>query len=230
MIWTRSSGGERVIVIGLGRFGGSVALALHELGYGVTGIDSDEQTVARMADRIALAVQGDGADEEVLRSLQVDRCMAAIVGQGRSIESGLLSTLHLKRLGVQHVVAKATSAVHGELLMRVGADRIVFPERDAGVRLAHALVVPSIDDYISLSARSGVAKFVAPDSFVGRTLADLLDVTGARLSVLMIKRDAVMISSPALAERVEAGDELVVAGADRDIETFVEATVDDHRR
>jgi trk system potassium uptake protein TrkA len=229
MIWTRSNGGERVIVIGLGRFGRSVALTLHELGYGVTGVDIDEKTVADLADSIALAVQGDGADEELLQSLQVDRCIAAIVGQGRSIESGLLTTLHLKRLGVQHVVAKATSAVYGDLLLRVGADRVVFPERDAGVRLAHSLVVPSIDDYISLSGSAGVAKFVAPAVFIGRSLADLHDLTKARISVLMIKRGAVMISSPALSERVQAGDELVVAGPDRDIETFVEAAVDDDR-
>lgn len=224
MVWTRSSGGERVVVIGLGRFGRSVALTLHQLGYGVTGIDIDEQIVANLADSIALAVQGDGSDEQLLKSLQVDRCMAGIVGQGGSIEGSLLATLHLKRLGVEYVVAKAVSQVHAELLERVGADRIVFPERDAGLRLAHALAVPSINDYISLSAAAGVAKFVAPEFFVGRSLSEIHDLTKASLSVLMIKRASLMISSPALSERVQTGDELVVAGPDRDIEAFVEAT------
>ena len=224
MVWARGTGNERVIVIGLGRFGRSVALTLHQLGYGVTGIDTDEQIVANMAELIALAVQGDGTDLPLLKSLQVDRCMAGIVGQGRSIEGSLLATLHLKRLGVEHVVAKATSQVHAELLERVGADRIVFPERDAGVRLAHALTVPSLNDYISLSASAGVAKFVVPASFVGRSLSEIHDLTRASLSVLMIKRTSVMNSSPAMSERIQQGDELVVAGPDRDIEAFVETT------
>jgi trk system potassium uptake protein len=214
---------QRVVVIGLGRFGQSVARTLHNLGYGVTGIDINERTVAEMANFVSLAAQGDGSNEELLRSLHVDRAQVAIVAQGRDLESNLLTTLSLKRLGVPWVVAKATSDLHGELLSRIGADRIIFPERDEGLRLAHALAVPSITDYISLSPSSGVAKFPAPEHFIDRTLAELHAETNAKLSVFLIKRSNTIITSPSFTERILVVDELVVAGPDEAIEAFVEA-------
>ena len=213
---------RRVTVIGLGRFGRSVAQTLHELGYGVTVIDLDEQLVAEAGHYVALAAQGDGADEELLRSLEVDRAAVGIVAQGRNIEANLLATLQLKRLGVPWVVAKATSDLHGELLSRIGANRIIYPEWDAGVRLAHALAVPNINDYISLSPTSGVAKFTAPPQFVDRTLAEVHAVAHAKLTVLLIKRGNTLITSPSSVERIQEGDQLVVAGPDGEIEAFVE--------
>jgi trk system potassium uptake protein len=214
---------QRVVVIGLGRFGQSVARTLHDLGYGVTGIDINERTVTEMANFVSLAAQGDGSNEELLRSLQVDRAQVAIVAQGRDLEANLLTTLSLKRIGVPWVVAKATSELHGELLSRIGADRIIFPERDEGLRLAHALAVPSITDYSSLSPSSGVAKFPAPVHFIGKTLSDLHADTNAKLSVFLIKRNETIITSPSFTEHILARDELVVAGPDEDIEAFVEA-------
>jgi trk system potassium uptake protein len=214
---------QRVVVIGLGRFGRSVAQTLHNLGYGVTGIDINERAVNEMANFVSLAAQGDGSNEELLRSLQVDRAQVAVVAQGRDLEANLLTTLSLKRIGVPWVVAKATSDLHGELLSRIGADRIIFPERDEGLRLAHALAVPSITDYISLSPSSGVAKFPAPAHFIGRTLAELHAETNAKLSVFLIKRSNTIITSPSFTERILDDDELVVAGPDEDIEAFVEA-------
>lgn len=215
---------RRVVVIGLGRFGRSVASTLHDLGYGVTAIDLDERSVAEMADTVAIAAQGEGSDEALLRSLEVDRADVAIVAQGRNLEANLLSTLLLKRLGVPWVVAKATSELHGELLRRIGADRIVFPERDQGIRLAHALAVPSINDYISLSPTSGVAKFTAPPSFVGQTLEKVHSVSRVKLSILLIKRGNLLLSSPSWNEVIQQGDQIVVAGADAQIEAFVETT------
>ncbi len=218
---------RRVTVIGLGRFGQSVARTLHELRYEVLAIDVGERQVAEAREFAALAAQGDGTDEEVLRSLQVERSTAAIVAQGSHLETSILATLVLKRIGVPWVVAKATSELHGEVLRRVGADRVIFPERDAGVRLAHTLGVPRIDDYISLSPTSGVAKFAAPPNLAGRTLAEAHRVCGAHLSVLAIKRGRHLITTPSLAERIERGDELVVIGPDTEIEAFVEARRDE---
>ena len=215
---------QRVVVIGLGRFGRSVANTLHSLGYGVMAIDIDEKSVAEMADKVSLAAQGDGSSEELLRSLNADRSQVGIVAQGRNLEANLLSTLTLKRIGVPWVVAKATSELHGELLRRIGADRIVFPERDEGVRLAHALAVPSITDYISLSPSSGVAKFPAPAHFIGKTLAELHADTNAKMTVFLIKRENTIITNPSFTERIAARDELVVAGPDEAIEAFVETT------
>ena len=218
----RADDARRVAVIGLGRFGRSVAQTLHELGYGVTGIDLSERLVEEASSYVALAAQGDGADEELLRSLEVDRAAVGIVAQGRNIEANLLATLQLKRLGVPWVVAKATSDLHGELLRRIGANRVIFPERDAGVRLAHALAVPSITDYISLSPTSGVAKFTAPSPFIGRTLSEINAAADATLTVLLIRRGNTLLSLPSPVERIEPDDVLVVAGSDKDIELFAE--------
>jgi trk system potassium uptake protein TrkA len=215
---------QRVVVIGLGRFGRSVARTLHTLGYGVTAIDIDEKAVNEMANSVSLAAQGDGSSEELLRSLQADRAQVGIVAQGKDLEANLLTTLSLKRVGVPWVVAKATSDLHGELLTRIGADRVIFPERDEGMRLAHALAVPSITDYISLSPSSGVAKFPAPAHFINKSLGDLLAETNAKLSVFLIKRGNTIITSPSFTERIRENDELLVAGPDEGIETFAEAT------
>lgn len=213
---------ERVIVVGLGRFGRSVARTLHDLGYEVTAIDLDERQVEAAASFTSLAVQGDGADEELLRSLQADRAGVGIVAQGRSLEANVIAALILKKAGVKWVVAKATNDLHGELLRRIGVNRIVYPERDSAVRLAHAIAVPNINDYISLSPTSGVAKFEAPPEFIGKNLAELTADVVARISVLLVKRGNQMISAPSDQDPIQAGDEIVVAGPDRDIERFVE--------
>jgi trk system potassium uptake protein TrkA len=211
-----------VAVIGLGRFGTSLARTLHELGYDVTAIDIGERQVAEAADFVTLAAQGDGTDEEMLRSLHVERSDVGVVAQGENLEASVLTTLLLKRLGVPWVVAKAKTALHGELLARIGADRVVFPERDAGVRLAHSLAVRHINDYIPLSPTTGVAKLTAPAPFVGQTLAALCGERQTKLNVLLIKRGQTLITVPHYDERVQAGDELLVVGPDREIEAFIQ--------
>lgn len=216
--------GNRVTVVGLGRFGTSVARTLYELGYEVTAIDSDQHRIEEAADFTSLAAQGDATDEELLRSLDVHHSDVAIVSMSSNLEASILATLQLKRIGVPWVIAKARAELHGELLNRIGANRVILPERDAGVRLARSLAVPSINDYISLSPTTGVAKFIAPPHFVGRTLQEMLAHSGAKLSVLLVKRGQTLIVSPSFTERVRPGDELVVAGPDLDIETFVEVT------
>jgi trk system potassium uptake protein TrkA len=213
---------KRVAVIGLGRFGESMALTLAELGYEVTAVDIDERRVAEIADRVTLAAQGDGTDEEMLCSLAVDQSDVGIVGQGKNLEASVLITLVLKRLGVPWVVAKAESALHGELLARIGADRIVFPERDAGVRAAHALTVRNIDDYITLSPTTGLAKVDAPPGSAGATLGELCARLGT-LTPLLIKRGDALLLAPAWEERVQPGDELVVVGSDAAIGAFADA-------
>lgn len=212
----------RVTVIGLGRFGRSVARTLHEIGYEVTAIDLDERRVEEASEFVSLATQGDGSDEDVLRSLQVERSNVAIVAQGSRIETSVLTPLILKRLGVPWVVAKATSELHGEVLRRVGADRVIYPERDAGVRLAHTLAVPRVEDYISLSPTSGIAKFVAAPNLIGRTLAEAQSSCGAQISVVALKRGRFLITTPSLEERIQERDELVVIGPDPEIEAFVD--------
>lgn len=219
-------GNMRIVVIGLGRFGQNVARTAHEIGYEVTAIDLDEPAVDEATAYTEMAVQGDGTDEALLRSLEIQRCAVGIVAQGRNLEASLLSTLQLKRIGIQHVVARATTELHRELLERVGADLVVFPERDQGIRLAHALAVPNLNDYLSLSPTSGIGKFYAPPQFTGRKLIEIQEIAESRVSVLLIKRGDLVIAPPSLDEIVQRGDEIVIAGADAEIEAFVEAELD----
>jgi trk/ktr system potassium uptake protein len=218
--------GSRVTIIGLGYFGRAVAETSHDLGYEVLAIDLDEKLVDVASRFVALAVEGDGTDEELLRSLQVERSDVAIVAQGSNLEASILSTLLLKKLGVPYVVAKAKTALHGEVLRAVGADRIVFPENDEGVELAHSLAVPSIEDYISLSSTSGVAKIRAPRSMVGHSVSDILAAADAKVSLLLIFRGKYMIATPSFNEQIEWGDDLIVAGPDVEIERLMSASAE----
>lgn len=218
----RGGTSERVTVIGLGRFGSSVAKTLHELGYEVTAIDRNEKKIQEAAEWVTLAAQGDGTDQELLRQLNVERSDVAVVAQGESLEASVLTTLLLKKLDVPWVVAKATSVLHGELLHKVGANRVVFPELDAGNRLAHSLGVRHISDYISLSAAAGIAKIEVPTHLVGHTLAELCGQQQSKFNVLLIKRGSNLITVPHYQEVIQPHDELVVVGADRAIEAFVE--------
>lgn len=213
---------ERVAIIGLGRFGRSTALTLNDLGYEVTAIDIDERRVSDAAQHVALAAQGDGTDEELLRSLQVDQSDVGIVAQGSNLEASVMATLLLKRLEVPWVVSRATSELHGELLRRIGADRVIFTEKDAGVRLAHSLAVRHISDYISLSQNAGVAKLTAPAHFIGKSLSELDLEQHYNLNLLLIKRRQKIITVPNYREVIEAGDELLLVGPDADMASFTE--------
>lgn len=221
---------ERVAVIGLGRFGTSLARSLHELGYEVTAIDRGEKQIQEAADFVTLAVQGDGTDQELLLQLDIQHSSVAVVAQGESLESSVLSTLLLKKIGVPWVVAKAKSVLHGELLRKVGADRVVFPELDAGVRLAHSIGVRHVQDYLSLSATAGIARIYAPANLVGHTLTEAMGEDVKKLNVLLIKRGNNLITVPHFQEIIQENDVLVVVGADEEIEAFCERNPDALRK
>lgn len=212
---------ERVTVIGLGRFGTSVARTLSELGYEVLAIDTDERTTQAASEYVTLAAQGDGTDPDLLAQLNVPESDVVVVAQGENLEASVLSTLLLKKLKVPWVVSKAKTALHGELLKKVGADRVVFPEMDAGIRLAHSLGVRHITDYITLSNTAGVAKIEAPANLVGHTIESLMKDMEGRLNVLLIKRGNQLITVPHFQESIRAHDELVIVGADADIAQFL---------
>ncbi|MGI9254751.1 MAG: potassium channel family protein [Thermomicrobiales bacterium] len=217
----RQEARRRVAVIGLGRFGESAALALAELGYDVTAIDLDERKVADVADHVTLAAQANGTDESALRALAIDQSDVAIVGQGRDLEASVMITLILKRLDIPWVIAKAESELHGELLDRIGADRVVHPESSAGVRVAHSLLIRDIKDYLSLTRESGIARLPIQPDQIGRTVSDVCP-PGCNLAVILIDRQGALIPSPGPGEILRAGDGLVVAGDDLAIEAFAQ--------
>ena len=153
----------------------------------------------------------------------VDRSHVAIVGQGENLEASVLCTLVLKRLRVPWVIAKAETSLHGELLARIGADRVVYPERAAGVRVAHSITIHNLEDYISLSATAGIARLSAPPGSVGATIGEL--TAGAGIDVLLLERGDRWQAAPGAGETLRVGDVLVVAGTDAAIDAFAAGVV-----
>jgi len=210
--------GEEVVVIGLGRFGSSVARELERLGHQVLAIDRSEQQVNDIASDVTHALQLDAAEEDALRSAGVADFNAAIVAISSDAEPSIFATMVLKRLGVRNVIAKAGSVLHGEILARVGADRVVFPERETGLRLAHSFNVPNVIDYLDVAPSFGIEKIRPPKSFIGKSLGDL-DLKGRMsLTPIALRRGKQVFVNPARDERIAEGDELILIGQDQNLD------------
>ncbi len=206
--------GEQVVVIGLGRFGSSVARELERLGHQVLAIDRNEQRVNDIAPDVTHALELDASDEEALRGAGAGDFNTAIVAISSDAEPSIFATMVLKRLGVRNVIAKAGSLLHGEILDRVGADRVVFPERETGLRLAHSFNVPNVIDYLDVAPGFGIEKIRPPKSFVGRTLGELNLKDGLGLTPIALRRGQQVFVNPARDERLAEGDELILIGKD----------------
>lgn len=213
---------KRVAVIGLGRFGSSVARVCHELGYDVTAIDIDERRVAEAADYATLAAQADGSDEEALLSLGVDRSEVGVVGQGQNIEASISCALILKRIGLPWVIAKAETELHGEILVKVGADRIVFPESEAGDQVAHSLEIRHLVAYMNLTYTSGVARMEVPATAVRQTIGQI-DAARPNICIVLVQRGNLLLPRPLPDTVLEAGDVVLVAGLDEAIDAFADS-------
>jgi trk/ktr system potassium uptake protein len=160
-------------VIGLGRFGAAMASTLAGLGHDVIGIDGSEDKVRALADVVSLAIQLDATDERALRAAGIKDVDVAVVSIGEDIESSLLVVTLVRELGIKNIVAKAVTPLHGRILEKLGVTRVVFPEREMAVRIAHSLVVPNVIDYIELSNEFSIVEVPAPPEFVGKTLREI---------------------------------------------------------
>ena len=214
---------KQILIIGLGRFGVSLATALFNMGHDVLGVDEDEKRVQSVAAQITRAVQADATDESVLKGLGVSNFDVGIVTMGVTIQNSVLSTLLLKRLRVPFVVARAESDLHGSILEKIGADRVVYPERETGVRVAHELTLIDVVDYISVAPGYGVYKVITSQWLVGKTLSELDLGRGGKwdLAVLLVQRGKELVISPDLLETVRQGDVLIIAGSDERLEEFL---------
>lgn len=150
-----------------------MATTLAGLGHEVVGIDGDEDKVRSVADVVSLAVQLDATDEKALRGAGLKDVDVAIVSIGENIEASLLVVTLLQELGIKQIVAKSVTALHGRILEKLGVTRVVFPEREMAVRVAHSLVMPNVIDYIELSTEFSIVEVPAPPDFVGKTLRDI---------------------------------------------------------
>ncbi len=209
---------KQFVVIGLGRFGASIASTLYGLGNDVLGIDSDEEIIQYMADQITHAVQADATDESTLKALGVRNFDVGIVSIGQDIQASILVTLILKEMGLKYVVAKAQNELHGKVLYKIGADRVVFPERDMGVRVAHNLVSTSVLDYIELSPDFSIVEIEPIPEWHDKTLSQLDIREKYGLNIMAIKRGEDVIVSPKAKDSIFEGDVLFVVGENKDIE------------
>jgi trk system potassium uptake protein TrkA len=208
------------LVIGLGRFGSAAALELMALGHEVLAIDSDASIVNRIAAQVTHAVELDASDEAALRSIGAGEFEHAIVAISSHTETSIFATMALKRLGVRNVVAKAANELHGAILERVGADRVVYPEHEMGQRVSHVLSVPHAIDYLDVAAQFGIVKIRLPDAYVGKTLAEI-DLQGRfKLTPIALRRGNRVTVIPSLDERMDDGDELILLGRDERLDAL----------
>ena len=200
------------IVIGLGRFGSEVARSLCRQGCEVLAIDISNELVQQISEEVTQAVVGDARDKEVLRALDAKSFDCGIVAIGDSLGDSVLATMNLKELGVANVVCKASNETHKEVLKKLGADRVVIPEKENAARLAKSLGSTNVLDYIELSDDYGIIETPAPESWDGKSLIELNVRAKLGVNILAIKHDGGITVSPAADHKIRRGDVLVVLG------------------
>ena len=206
------------IVIGLGRFGGSLARQLCTLGAEVLAMDVHNDLVQQLANDVTHAVVGDARDKEVLRALGVRNFDCAVIAIGDDLAASVLITMNLKELGAPYLVAKANDDLHAKVLRKIGVDKVVFPERDMGVRLARSIVTPSVLDLMELSGDYQLAEILLPSGWEGESLRS----TDARhkfgVNILSVHREGHYLVAPAPDMPFQSGDTLLVMGRREDVE------------
>ncbi len=221
---------KQFVVIGLGRFGSSIAKALADKNFEVLAVDRSEERVKEIEGIVSQAVVVDATDERALKELGINEFDTAIVSIGENIEDSIMVTLILKEFGVKQVIVKAHNELHAKILSKVGADRIVFPEKEMGEKLAESLASPKIFDYIELSTEYGILEIIAPKRFCDKTLTELKLREKFGVSVMAIKRKMPytkpdgspdfkeeIVIGPGGSDEILQGDILVLLGKYKDL-------------
>ncbi len=220
---------RQVAVIGLGRFGYGVAETLVKEGCEVLAIDSDPEKVQSISDLATFAVQCDATDEKALKAISAQNVDVAIVSIGENIEASILIVQTLKEMGVKQIIAKGVTAQHGKILRNIGVSEVIFPERDAAVRLAQRLISPNVLEYLELAPGFSVEELSVPDHLSGLRLREAkiretynVNIIGIRKKVCrMVKgkmtTEEVFNVTPALDDVIEKEDILVLVGKQEDL-------------
>ena len=219
----KKSSPETVVVLGLGRFGKSLALELMAQGTEVLGIDADEAVVQKVSSRLTHAAIADTTDEESLRQLSVHDFERAVVGIGSDLEASLLTASALISMGVTNVWAKAISNAHAKILAQIGVHHVVRPEHDMGKRVAH-LVRGRMLDYIEFDDGFAMVKTSPPAFLLGRRLGETTTRAEHRVTVVAIKRPGHGFTYATAETVIAPGDTIIVSGQIRDAERFSELT------
>lgn len=209
---------KQFVVIGLGRFGTSVATELYKMGHEVLAVDNNIERVEDIADSVTHAVCADATDEAELAALGLGNFDVAVVSIGTDMQASILVTMLCKEKGVKYVLTKAKSETHAKVLQRVGADKIVFPERDMGARVAYNLVSTNILDYIELSPDYSLVEIAVPKAWAGCSLKDLNLRVHYGINVMAIRHpDGGITVAPQGIDVLAAKDVLIAIGANSSI-------------
>ena len=214
---------QQFAVIGLGRFGMSVARTLSELGQEVFAIDVDEDKVQRIAPVVTHAVVADVTDIEAMRSIGIRNVDVAVITVGSEVKASMVGTMVLRELGVRTIVAKANDDLHGKVLEKLGADRVVYPERDGGSRLARVLTSTNLIEQIDLDPDYSIVEMTAPSSLAGKSLAELSVRARFGVYVMAIRSGDVMTVAPGADDVIREDDVLVVIGRNDRLQRFRKA-------
>ncbi len=209
---------KQFVIIGCGRFGSSVAMELVRLGAEVLVIDEHEDVIQHIADHVTHAVQADATDETTIKALGLRNFDVAVVSMGGNLQSSILVTVMLKEVGVKKVITKAQSDLHGKVLYKVGADMVIFPEKEMGIRLANSLASDNILEYIQLSDDYSIMELVVLDEWIGKDFVELNLRSRFNINVIAIKENEqiTLVLSPDY--KIKAKDVLMVIGKNEDLE------------
>jgi trk system potassium uptake protein TrkA len=211
---------RQFVVIGLGRLGSAMISTLTSLGHEVLGIDADEEVVQELSAEFpnALLVAADATEESVLHDLNVGQFDGAAVVIGEDMEAGILATANLKEMGVPFVVARAMSRLHARVLERVGADRIIEPEKEMGAQVARTMASPAVIDYVDLGGDEALIEAEVPEEWVDKSLAELHLSRQSGLTILAVKPKGKAGTIPKPDTVLHEGDVVVVGGTKKNLD------------
>ncbi|MBQ8150927.1 MAG: TrkA family potassium uptake protein [Clostridia bacterium] len=210
------------LVFGLGRFGSSLARSLCEQGQQVMAVDTNEENVQNIAPYVTEALQLDATDEAALATLDVSGFDGAVVSIGENVRDSILICVLLKEMGIPHLIAKANDELHAKVLRKIGVDRVVFPERDMGERVAKSIVTPGVLDLMQLDDDFQIVEIRTPEKWAGDTLIGLNVRRKYGISILAVHRNGSYMVSPSADLQLEADDTLLVIGKTEDVEALNE--------
>ncbi len=205
------------VVFGLGKFGRSVAQTLTENGCDVLAIDQSEETIQDVSDFVTHAVQADVTDADALSALGIRNFDVAVVAISNDMQSSIMSTILAKEMGVDYVIAKAQNDIHKRVLEKVGADRVIFPEREIGVRIANNLTSDSFVDFIELSEDFSIVELEVNEQWRGRTLRELDMRNAFGINVIGMRQGDTMTITPGPDKLLELGEILIVIGSNSNL-------------
>ena len=209
---------KQIVVFGLGRFGAAVAYTLSEMGHEVLAVDSHMDAINEISPYVTHAVQLNATDEAAFESLDVGSFDAAVVSIGENIRDSVLISMLCKEAGVKLVVSKANDELHAKVLKKVGVDRVVFAERDMGVRVAKSLIVPHLVDLVNIGGDYALAQITVPESWVDKTLAQLDVRRRWGVSIITVNRNGQVNAALTADTRLLGGDQLLILGLQKDVE------------